>query len=49
MDTSYKSQPTSNGSSEMTYKAVDYLAYHFGVADKGVSVLHLKIDLQLDL
>jgi hypothetical protein len=47
MDTSYKSQPTSNGSSEMTYEAVDYVAHHFEVADEGVGVLHLWIDLQL--
>ena len=32
--------PTSNGSCKMTSKAVDYKAYHFGVADEGVSALH---------
>ena len=41
--------PTSNSSCEMTFKAVDYAAHHFGVADEGVSVLHLRIDLQLAL
>lgn len=31
----------------MTYKTVDDVAYYFGVADKGLSVLRLRIDLQL--
>jgi hypothetical protein len=35
----------SNGSCEMTYKVADYTALHIGVADEGVSVLHLSIDL----
>jgi hypothetical protein len=39
----------SNDSCEMTYKTVDDAAYHFRVADKGLSVLHLRIDLQLAL
>jgi hypothetical protein len=43
-DTSCELQPTSNDSCEMTYKTVDDAAYHFGVADKGLSVLHLRID-----
>jgi hypothetical protein len=46
MDTSNKSQPTPNGSSEITYKAVDYAAHHFKVADEGVGVLHIRVDLQ---
>jgi hypothetical protein len=37
----------SNNSCEITYKTVDDMAYHFGVANKGLNVLHLRIDLQL--
>jgi hypothetical protein len=33
----------------MTFKAVDYTAHHFGVADERVRVLHLRINLQLAL
>jgi hypothetical protein len=36
---------TSNSNCEMTFKAADYAAYHFGVADEGVSVLDLQVDL----
>jgi hypothetical protein len=39
----------SNSSCEITFKAVDYTAYYFRVADKRVSVLHLRINLQLAL
>ena len=43
-----KLRPMSNDSCEMTYKTVGDAAHHFGVADKGLSMLHLKLDLQLE-
>lgn len=46
MDTRCRPRCASNSGSEMTYEAVDYAAYHFGITDEGIGVLHAWIDLQ---